>query len=70
MSKLGNYFNSEYKINIVERISQIGNQAMAGAEESAPVILGKFSYIDKQRADAEYGAALSYYKKDDGSVTS
>ena len=48
MGNIGKFFNTEYKTTAVDRIKQIGEQAAEGARESAPVILGTESYIDKQ----------------------
>lgn len=64
------FFGSEYRVNVLERISQVERQAMEGATEEANVILGRQAQIAREGAKAAYDEAFKLYKKGNGTVDS
>ncbi|MCH2038540.1 MAG: hypothetical protein MK137_08120 [Rickettsiales bacterium] len=64
------FFGSEYRVNVLERISQVEKQTMEGAREGAPVILGREAFVSREGAKAAYKEALTLYNKRNGTVDS
>lgn len=65
-----NFLDSEYKVNVLERIKYVEKQAQAGAKEEAPVLLGREAFIKYQGAQSAYDEALRLYKRNDNTVSS
>ena len=65
-----NFLDSEYKVNVLERVKYVEKQAQAGAKEEAPVLLGRQTYIKYEGAKAAYDEALTLYKRNDNTVNS